>query len=160
MLNFIESIEVKPEVHIETKSQFTLTSGTQNERNTESQRKSIFDVVQRDSKGLQLDPTNNDKISDSGNYITVDLSKRTEQDAIDHLDRIVYKTKFSIYNGEIEENKCKKYCSFLLWSSFHRARSFYFDVILLEDIDFPLHELLEYLFISWVRLNFRFTTIL
>ena len=107
MLNFIESIEVKPEVHIETKSQFTLTSGTQNDRNTESQRKSIFDVVQRDSKGLQLDSTNNDKISDSGNYITVDLSKRTEQDAIDHLDRIVYKTKFSIYNGEIEENKCK-----------------------------------------------------
>ena len=107
MLKFIERMKVKPAVQIESKSQFSLTSGTVNERNSHSLNKSIFDVVQRDSKNLSIEDPNIDKTSDADTYITIDLSSLGESEAIEQLDRVVYKTKFSIYNGEIEESKCR-----------------------------------------------------
>ena len=51
MLKFIERMKVKPAVQIESKSQFSLTSGTVNERNSHSLNKSIFDAIDTDNSG-------------------------------------------------------------------------------------------------------------
>ena len=49
-------------------------SGTLNEGNTLSQGKSIFDVVQRDSRNISIEDPNLDKASNADNFIKIDLS--------------------------------------------------------------------------------------